>query len=316
MIFGRLRRLRGLGVLGINGRNASFVLPHNPRHAFPEVDDKIRTKALCERAGVAVPRKLGVLRHHHELRNFGDVIAGLESFVLKPARGSQGKGVAVVRGREGERYRVGGRAPMTLGDLRFHAAEILSGLFSLGGQPDEVLIEECLSVHPELADLAGAGVPDVRILIYRGVPVMAMMRLPTRRSGGRANLHQGAVGVGINLATGRSERALWKRKWISHHPDTGKPILGVNVPDFPAVLEMSVRAAGQSALQYLGVDLVVDAERGPLVLELNARPGLSIQLANGKGLLPRLRAVERSSQPQAQADEWAFCQLQGELDAL
>ncbi len=305
-----------MGLLGINGRNASFVLPHNPRHAFPEVDDKIRTKALCERAGVAVPRKLGVLHHHHELRTLEARLADCESFVLKPARGSQGKGVAVVRGREGDHFRVGGRAPMTMNDLRFHAAEILSGLFSIGGQPDEVLIEECLSVHPELADLTGGGVPDVRILIYRRVPVMAMMRLPTLRSGGRANLHQGAVGVGINLATGQSERALWKRSWISHHPDTEKPILGIEIPEFPALLEVSVRAAAQTELQYLGVDVVVDAERGPLVLELNARPGLAIQLANAKGLWPRLRAVERSCQPQSEADEWAFCPMQGELDAL
>lgn len=313
MILGKLRKL---GVLGINGRNASFVLPHNPRHAFPEVDDKVRTKTLCERAGVSVPRKLGVLRYHHELQSLATTVADHDSFVLKPARGSQGKGVAVVRGREGDRFLVGGRPPMTLDDLRFHAAEILSGLFSLGGQPDAVLIEECLSVHPELADLSGSGVPDVRILIYRRVPVMAMMRLPTHRSGGRANLHQGAVGVGVNLATGRSERALWKRSWISHHPDTEKPILGVEVPDFPTLLEMSVRAAAQTELQYLGVDIVVDAVRGPVVLELNARPGLSIQMANGKGLLPRLRAVERSCRPQAEADDWAFCQLQGELDAL
>ncbi len=311
-----LRRLRELGLLGINGRNASFVLPHNPRHAFPEVDDKIRTKALCERAGVAVPHQLGVLRYHHELRDLDTLIRDRESFVLKPARGSQGKGVAVVRGRRDGRFLVGGRSEMSVDDLRFHAAEILSGLFSLGGQPDEVLIEECLQVHPELTDLTGSGVPDVRILIYRGVPVMAMMRLPTRRSGGRANLHQGAVGVGVHLASGRSERALWKRSWISHHPDTEKPIVGVVVPEFPTLLEMSVRAAAQTELQYLGVDLVVDAERGPLVLELNARPGLSIQLANARGLLPRLRAVERSCRPQAEADDWAFCQLQGELDAL
>ncbi len=205
---------------------------------------------------------------------------------------------------------------MTLADLRFHAAEILSGLFSLGGQPDEVLVEECLEVHPRFAELSGSGVPDVRVLIYRGVPVMAMMRLPTRRSGGRANLHQGAVGVGIHLSTGRCERALWKRGFITHHPDTEKPLLDTEVPQFPLLLEVAVRAAAQTELQYLGVDLVVDATRGPLVLELNARPGLSIQLANGKGLLPRLRAVDRASQPQVEAPDWALCELQGELEVL
>ena len=308
------RKLRELGVLGINGRNARFVLPHNPRRAFPEVDDKVRTKALCERAGVGVPRLLGVLRHHWELRRLEKLVGRHEAFVLKPARGSQGKGVAVIRGRSGDRYKVGGRGSMSLADLRFHAAEILSGLFSLGGQPDEVLIEECLEVHPTLGELCGSGVPDVRILIYRGVPVMGMMRLPTRRSGGRANLHQGAVGVGIDLGSGRCERALWNRKWIAHHPDTEKPIIGVEIPSFPHLLEAAVRAADQTELAYLGVDLVADAARGPVVLELNARPGLSIQLANGEGLLPRLLAVERSSEPREAVDPWALCELQGDPD--
>lgn len=311
------RKLRELGILGINGRNAQFVLPRNPRRAFPEVDDKIRTKALCERAGVAIPELFGVLDHHFELRRLEALLADRQSFVIKPARGAQGKGVLVVQGREGERFRLAGdRASMSLLDIRYHAAEILSGLFSLGGQPDRVVIEECLSVSDEFALIAGDGVPDVRVLMYRGVPVMGMMRLPTRSSGGRANLHQGAVGVGINLATGRSVRAIWKGKWITHHPDTGKPILDITVPRFADLLETSVRVADETELAYLGVDLVVDRKRGPVVLELNARPGLSIQLANGCGLAPRLKAVDRSCEPNASAEDWAFCPIPGDLGPL
>lgn len=311
------RKLRELGILGINGRNAQFVLPRNPRRAFPEVDDKIRTKALCERAGVAIPELYGVLDHHFELRRLESLLAERQSFVIKPARGAQGKGVLVVQGRDGDRFRLAGeRAPMTLLELRYHSAEILSGLFSLGGQPDRVVVEECLSIDDEFAVIAGDGVPDVRVLMYRGIPVMGMMRLPTRSSGGRANLHQGAVGVGINLSTGRSVRAIWKGKWISHHPDTGKPILDITVPRFAELLETSVRVADQTELAYLGVDLVVDAVRGPVVLELNARPGLSIQLANGCGLLPRLRAVDRSCEPEASVEDWAFCPIPGDLGPL
>ena len=43
---------------------------------------------------------------------------------------------------------------------------------------------------------------------------------------------------------------------------------------------------------YLGVDIVIDATAGPLMLELNARPGLNIQIANQEGLVHRLRSVE------------------------
>lgn len=45
-------------------------------------------------------------------------------------------------------------------------------------------------------------------------------------------------------------------------------------------------------LGYIGVDMVLDEEKGPLILELNARPGLNIQIANDCGLTLRTHAVE------------------------
>ena len=45
-------------------------------------------------------------------------------------------------------------------------------------------------------------------------------------------------------------------------------------------------------LGYFGADIATDRQRGPLLLELNARPGLAIQIANGQGLLSRLKLIE------------------------
>jgi hypothetical protein len=53
-----------------------------------------------------------------------------------------------------------------------------------------------------------------------------------------------------------------------------------------------VAATDQTGLGYIGADVVLDARRGPMVLELNARPGLAIQLANRAGLMPRLDTVD------------------------
>ena len=50
-------------------------------------------------------------------------------------------------------------------------------------------------------------------------------------------------------------------------------------------------------LGYIGVDFVVDPILGPLILELNARPGLNIQLANREGLLPRLNLIDSFAIP-------------------
>jgi alpha-L-glutamate ligase-like protein len=199
----------------------------------------------------------------------------------------------VVRGRDGDRFLAAGGRRLALGDLLYHAAGIISGLYALGGQPDAAMVEERLEVHPDFAAIATDGVPDVRVVVYRGVPAMAMTRLPTRRSLGRANLHQGAVAAGIDLATGRTTHAIQQSRPIRLHPDTREPLLGREIPGFKDLLAIAVRAADETGLGYVGTDLVVDARRGPLLLEMNARPGLMVQLANRAGLLPRLRAVER-----------------------
>jgi len=292
-----LGALREHGVLGINRRNAEYSLRWNPRAKYPTVDDKLLTKELCARAGIPVPKLLAVARHHFELRDLRDALRGLESFVLKPARGAMGNGIVVVRGRDGERFRTAGGRLLTIDDLAYHAAGIISGLYALAGQSDVALVEERLEVHPAFAEVSTEGVPDVRIVVFRGVPAMAMTRLPTRRSGGRANLHQGAVAVGVDLATGATTHAIQHSVPVERHPDTHEPLLGRPIPGFPALLEFAVRAADETGLGYVGADLVVDAARGPVLLEMNARPGLMIQLANRSGLLPRLRAIDRAWQP-------------------
>jgi alpha-L-glutamate ligase-like protein len=136
------------------------------------------------------------------------------------------------------------------------------------------------------------GVPDIRLLIFRGIPVMAMVRLPTRASDGKANLHQGAVGVGIALDTGVTGHGVVRDHVIDEHPDFGTPLAGHAIPDWEALLGIGARCADLTGLGYCGVDLVLDEDRGPMMLEVNARPGLAIQIANQCGLEERLKAVE------------------------
>jgi len=286
-----LRSLRAAGVLGINRRNHEFTLRWNARRRYPLVDDKLETKRLCEAAGIPIPGLIAVARSQGEVRAMVAELAPLERFVLKPAHGAMGNGILVVRGRDGSRWRRAGGRLLTEEDLRYHAASIISGMYALGGQPDFAFVEELLEVHPALAEIASDGVPDVRVIVHRGVPVMSMTRLPTRRSRGRANLHQGAIGAGVALASGQIVHAVLDNSPVTHHPDTQRPLLGVGVPSFARVLEIAVAATDETGLGYVGADVVIDARRGPVILELNARPGLAIQAANRAGLVPRLRAV-------------------------
>jgi alpha-L-glutamate ligase-like protein len=136
-------------------------------------------------------------------------------------------------------------------------------------------------------------VPDIRIIAYKGVPVMGMLRLPTRVSEGKANLHQGAIGAGIDLASGRTLTAVWRNSIVEQHPDSLVEVSGVRIPQFDRMLEIAIGCNAMTGLGYVGVDLVLDRTKGPLMLELNARPGLNIQIANRAGLATRLQAVDR-----------------------
>jgi alpha-L-glutamate ligase-like protein len=288
-----VRRLKQLGILGMNRRNAACILDHNPRARFPVVDDKLRMRDLCVRIGVPTPRVHGVIAYHSQLRCLADHLGDRDDFVLKPNRGSAGRGILVVVGRADSAYLRASGEPLRLEQVRQHVSDILSGMYSLGGRPDEALVQQRVRLHPAFAPITYKGIPDLRVVLYRHQPAMAMLRLPTRASAGRANLHQGGIGAGVDLDSGITHHAVQRNRMVWQHPDTGASVLGLRVPYWQEVLRMAGRVSEAVGLGYVGVDIVVDADEGPLLLEANARPGLAIQIANGHGLLPRLAEIDR-----------------------
>ena len=300
-LFAAFRRLKQYGILGMNHRNAACILDHNPRRLFPVVDDKLRMHSLCRQIGVPTPSIYAQIGYHSLLRRLSELLAGREDFVIKPNRGSGGRGVLVVTGRDGHRFVRHDGARLRSDQLRQHISDILSGMYSLGGRPDQALVQQRVRLHSAFESAVYKGIPDIRVVLYRNEPAMAMLRLPTKSSNGRANLHQGGVGVGVELSSGITHHAVRKNRFVDCHPDTGTPVVGMKVPYWRDVLEMSRRVAKAVGLGYIGVDIVVDAVQGPMLLEANARPGLAIQIANGLGLLPRLRAIDARLEQEAVA---------------
>lgn len=285
------RELRELGVVGINMRNARYLLPNNPRKLYGLVDDKLATKALAEQKGLSIPETYTVVRTPHDAAMLERVLADRGSFVIKPARGSGGKGVLVIGGREGAGYLKASGTRINGDDLRHHVANILAGLFSLGGRRDFALVEYQVKPAKVLAEISYQGAPDIRIVLLHGYPVMAMLRVATLESDGRANLHQGAIGIGIDLVSGRTIRAVRYGRPVTHHPDLKSHLIGIQIPDWDQILDIAVTCQEMTGLGYLGVDIMIDETLGPLMIEVNARPGLAIQMANGVGLMRRLEPV-------------------------
>lgn len=286
-------RLREQNVLGMNMRNADFISMHNPRRFYPLVDDKLRTKRLAEEAGIAVPELYGVIDIEHDIPRLAEIVEDKRDFVIKPSQGSGGNGILVLTRKSNGRYQRANGILLDEDAISHHLSNILNGLYSLGGVADKALVEYRVQFDPLFEQVSYRGVPDIRTIVFKGLPVAAMVRLPTRASDGKANLHQGAVGTGIDLQTGQTTLAVCKDERVTEHPDTGVTIAGLQIPHWDNLLTLAAHCHDLAGLGYLGVDIVLDAERGPLVLEFNARPGLSIQLANGFGLRERLDKIDK-----------------------
>jgi alpha-L-glutamate ligase-like protein len=287
----RLRALlaRRALVFGINRRNLELVYPNNPREHFPLADDKLLAKERFRDAGVPVPETLAVCDGLFAVPGTVSALQEKGQFVVKPANGSGGGGILVVGDWDEERgvWRRAGGGALAPVSLARHLADVVFGVHS-NQLEDRAFVERRVVPHALFAALWADGLCDVRVIALRGAPVMSMIRVPTAESGGRANLHQGGLGIAVDLATGRTFRALHHGRAVERHPESGAPLLGLEVPEWPAVLEVARRAALAVPLGYLGVDVVVDRDRGPLVLEINVRPGLEIQNVNAAGLAPAL----------------------------
>ena len=289
--------LRRRGILGMNRRNCAYISRYNPRSKFPLVDDKVKTKVVADKMGLTAPKLLHVIRTQHAVEAIESLLAPLSQFVVKPAQGSGGKGILVIVDRGENGFIKASGDTITLAEIKRHVTNIISGLHSLGGRPDEVIIETLIEVSPIFENFSFEGVPDIRLIVFKGFPVMGMLRLATHASDGKANLHQGAVGVGLDIGSGRAISAVQSDRLVTTHPDTGASLADVQVPNWRQLLVLAASCYEATGLGYLGCDIVIDKEHGPMLLELNARPGLSIQIANTEGLLPRLRRIEALDSP-------------------
>ncbi|ELR67395.1 Alpha-L-glutamate ligase family protein [Photobacterium marinum] len=285
-------KLRERGIMGMNQRNHSYIGRYNDRSLYPLVDDKLKTKIIAQRAGATVPELIGVIDSQVYVKRIHEMVKDWPGFVIKPAQGSGGKGILVVTKHKDGIYTKPSGAEMNKQDVERHITNTLAGLFSLGGKNDVAMVEDLIQFDDVFDGFSYEGVPDVRVIVFRGYPVMAMMRCSTAASDGKANLHQGAVGVGIDIATGKAIRAVQFDKPVERHPDTGRLLKELAVPNWERLLTLASSAWEMTGLGYMGTDMVLDKYKGPMVLELNARPGLAIQTANGSGLLPRLRHIE------------------------
>lgn len=280
-----------------NERNKVY-LRKNSAEGRAIADSKYKTKKRLAKAGVSVPKLIVRFKNNEELESFEwKKLEG--NFVIKPVSGYGGEGILIIRRRlTNDRFLLMSGKIISLEEIKLHCQEILIGKYSLHGNADSVIVEERVKIHPMFLSLTMAGTPDIRVIVYNKVPVMAMFRIPTDRSGGKANLQQGAYGLGIDLATGITTfgiegKGVEIRKIYDFGKKKYRKVNGIKIPFWKEILETAVKCQGAIlGLGFMGVDVVLDKEEGPKVLEVNARPGLSIQLCNKAGLKRRIEKID------------------------
>lgn len=280
-------------ILGLNARTQLFAYKYNTKRGKNIADSKIQTARILKRENIAHPKIYKKFIDPNDVFSF-DWDSLPDKFALKPSRGLGGEGIIVIKKKaaDGKGWFTTQKEKVTASDLKLHTLDILEGAYSMGQEPDVAFIQEYVGRHQAFRKWAYRGTPDIRIIVFNKVPIMAMLRLPTKESGGRANLHQGALGVGVDIATGITTKAIWHGEQIMFKPGTERRLRGIKIPDWNLVLETAVNASIASGLGYSGIDIVIHPEKGPMVLELNSQPGLQIQLANMEGLRKRLDRVD------------------------
>lgn len=307
-------------ILGINAR--AGLIPGGSLRDKRTANSKILTKRALGRYKIPTPEIYKIFRSFADVEGFSwEKLPG--AFALKPSKGLGGEGIIVVKKKlkttgaaklradaapagslaEPNIWVTTNRKRVSVDDFKLHTSDILEGAYSVGDIPDVAFCEEYVGRHKAFAKYAYRGTPDVRVVVFNKVPVMSMLRLPTKESNGRANLHQGAIGVGVDIATGITTHAIWYGDYIKYKP-VYKPVKdpeqtkekrklsGIKIPYWNDILLMASRTQVASGLEYVGVDIVLHPERGPMVLEVNSQPGLQIQLANKAGLRKRLERLE------------------------
>jgi alpha-L-glutamate ligase-like protein len=277
-------------------RNRDYLGKYNTKLLFPIIN-KFRLKEQFDEWKVPNPELYAVISEESEIDAFIDRAKSdkrmQQGFAIKPSESYGGRGIVLVKKIEGGYFIIGDEKYHD-DAVRDHIRKILQGEYltsQTNSISDIVLIEEKIVADKRFGAL-GIGLPDVRVILFLGIPVMVMARIPTKESDGLANLKQGAIGAAISIKTGTIYRAEWKRNQVDIHPDTHMELTGFKFENWNEFLAIACLAQKSTGLGYAGVDLVLDQSGKIFVLEVNKRPGLEIQNINLKGLLARLEQIE------------------------
>ncbi len=278
-------------ILGQNARNLNFISEYNDDLAKSLADSKLKTKEFLSNKWVKVQESLAVIKNHKELDDF-DLTSLPLPFVVKPNAGYGWKWIIVFERLDEEgNFITTDLEKYSLDQLKHHISDILDGFYSLSWNRDKVIFERKIILDHSVELLWKFWLPDIRVIVFNSVPVIAMMRVPTANSKWKANLHAGACWLGVDIWSGKITYITQFRKMIKSVPGIWD-VRWVEIPHWEDILKLAVKVQQVTNIGYIWCDIVLDDNFWPLLLEMNVRPWLEVQVANKIPLLERLKKVQ------------------------
>lgn len=158
------------------------------------------------------------------------------------------------------------------------------------------IAEELINQHDVIKKLNPNAVNTVRIITYRGVVLIAVLKLGTG-SNIVDNQHANGLNGNIDLETGITNSPFLDLEYKPYyrHPDTGEVLLGVQIPHWQE-LKVKVESAAQELCEvpYIGWDVAVTPS-GIAIIEANEAPGHDLAQGAGKiGIYKKILEIKRS----------------------
>ncbi|HRX63503.1 MAG TPA: DUF1704 domain-containing protein [Candidatus Absconditabacterales bacterium] len=312
------------GILGSNARNLSYIKKFNDKKSIRLANNKIKTKDFLSARGIPFAKNYTIIKNRKELFDIDFGKLPKKEFVVKPNKGSKGKGIYITKFlgtiEKNEKlevrnifdkakiyvnkiadkiqnlpnlphyYEIGGEM-VDDNTFRRYILDNLDGKNSMTMGGDKVIIEEKIKAGEGFVEFCKHGLADIRIIVFNLVPVSAMVRMPTHKSEGKANIARGGIGLGVEIGTGKintmfEDQKIYKGKFKQEY----KNLKDHKLPYWDDILFLSSKVQYFVNLGYLALDRVI-TEDGPKLLEINARAGLEVQNISGMKLKNILKKI-------------------------
>ena len=150
----------------MNARNFEFIMAANSREFYPRVDDKMETKKLAIEDGLAVPELICCVGYNHQLKRCTKSLANTMNLLLNLPKVVLAKASLSSKENEEGYHKASGKVIPFI-EMNRHVSSILTGLYSLGGQPDRAMFEKLVHFTDTFENFTHQGVPDIRVIIYK-----------------------------------------------------------------------------------------------------------------------------------------------------